>query len=641
MLAVVMEGASHLKRPWDNENGHRSPDARSVMHRMTDSGGPRSNPYQLHKMPSPSHMLPPIVTAAEQPSRHAQSDRLPSASALPGSHHRGANGHSSQDASSKRPRLSYDESYRPDSGRGPPSAHGIHAKTPPITHDPRDQQRWSMRESQDSPSCNSLRDSCHICADSKYLVEKVVSGLQTLEAELRQVLASTPLSRTPKEVNPSTWVLSTSLTYSQEINEPSMLPNVAEVGLKDSLMWASSSVQSSTRLVRELAANQRALPRITVANLGMPPAHEPPSAITSAPPDFARSFMDKHERDRPRDGSRRYVHPYQAEYQLRPPESAQPPPSPHPTASSGSPYQSSQSPMGLGPSSRMLPSPSSLHTAPSIVSVQANYSPSSQSAHNTHLQDLQHQISTKSLALTTLQREHDQLLAAYSRMQIRCQTLDKKSQVSDHEINTLTEEKIRLQSQVEAFETQVEELVKARDEAQKQTTANGAQYMRIMAMSSKLQAQGSEEAKQYKSDREAWDRDREGLQKRIEDLEAGQSNPSASGEDKADVKVVRDPQDILSSASLDVLRDEVVRLRQSLLNMERRFQDLQQETNKMDHVIEECTGIRERLGAKTLLEEQVPTVAKSPAAEEHARAASAAPAPEETDQGSPKDGANI
>jgi hypothetical protein len=311
--------------------------------------------------------------------------------------------------------------------------------------------------------------------------------------------------------------------------------------------------------------------------------------------------MEKNERDRSKDGPRRHGPPYQTEYQLRGPDSAQSPLSPHPTGSSGIAYASSPPPMGMGASGRVLPSPASLHTAPTLPSAQGSYSPkSSHSAHTTHLQDLQHQISTKSLALTTLQREHDQLLAAYSRMQIRCQTLDKKSQVSDHEINTLTEEKIRLQSQVEAFEVQVEELVKARDEAQKQTTANGAQYMRIMAMSSKLQVQGAEEAKRYKMDREAWERDREGLERRIEDLEAGRSNAPNAGERNVDVRPPVDPDDILASASLDVLRHEVMRLRQSLLNMEQMFQGLRQETESMGNVITECTGIRERLSAMTV-----------------------------------------
>lgn len=377
-------------------------------------------------------------------------------------------------------------------------------------------------------------------------------------------------------------------------------------------------MEASTRLVRELATGQRALPRITVANLGISPGLEQPSAITSAPPDLARGFMDKNDRDRPKEGHRRYGAPYPTEYQLRPPESAQPPPSPHQTLSSGSVYGNSHSPRGMGASGRMLPSPSSLATAPPL-SAQGNYSPnSSQSAHSTHLQDLQHQISTKSLALTTLQREHDQLLAAYSRMQIRCQTLDKKSQVSDHEINTLTEEKIRLQSQVEAFEAQVEELVKARDEAQKQTTANGAQYMRIMSMSSKLQVQGAEEAKKYKLEREAWDRDREGLQRRIEDLEAGLSETTIRGDANAESKHPLGPDDILASASLDVLRDEIVRLRQSLMNMERMFQELRHETENIDHVITQCEGIRERLSAKTLSGEPVKTVSTVGSPEEQA-----------------------
>ena len=189
-------------------------------------------------------------------------------------------------------------------------------------------------------------------------------------------------------------------------------------------------------------------------------------------------------------------------------------------------------------------------------------------------------------------------------MQIRCQTLDKKSQVSDHEINTLTEEKIRLQAQVEAFEVQIEELVKARDEAQKQTTANGAQYMRIMAMSSRLQLQGAEEAKRYRQDREAWERDREDLQLRIKDLEAKQYSSNIPENANVDAKSTSDPEDILTSTSLDMLKNEVVRLRQSLLNMERMFHDLRRESENIDHVITECAGIRERLSAKTISGQQ-------------------------------------
>ena len=385
----------------------------------------------------------------------------------------------------------------------------------------------------------------------------------------------------------------------QEIRGPEPGPRGS---LQGTLIWASQSIEASTRLVREFAASQRALPRITVDNLGIPPAHEQPSAITSAPPDFTRGFMDKNnERDRMKDAHRRLGSQYPGEGQLRPPESGQVPPSPHPTASSASVYGVNQSPMGMGGSVRMLPSPSSLHTASSMASVQGGFSPSSsQSAQASHMQDLQHQISTKSLALTTLQREHDQLLAAYSRMQVRCQTLDKKSQVSDHEINTITEDKLRLQAQADALESQVDELIRARDDAQKQTTASGAQYMQIMSMSSKLQAQGASEARRYKTEREEWERDRNGLQDRIQMLESGSAQLLTPSIELTQPQSSPALDDVLNSASLDVLRSEVVRLRQSLMAIERQFIDLGQETKRLDQVIDQCTGIRERLATKTM-----------------------------------------
>jgi hypothetical protein len=612
MLAVVMDGGSHIKRPWDNEQTYRSADNRHGMQPATDPAGARSNPHQLHGMPSPSHMLPPIVTAAEQPLRPLQIERMSAAPPLAAAPQHHSHSESPQDMASKRPRLYYDTPHQPDLGRNPPPGHGPPANMPLTGHDRHDQQ-WSGWEPRFPEGIYPPRDTCQNCVDSKGLVEKVVSGLERLEAELRQVLACSPLGRTLKEVSQfSSETRQENLICFQENTELLGGPNVSDAGMKESLVWASRSVEASTRIIREFAASQRALPRISVANLGLGPAHEQPSAITSAPPDYSRGFTDKADRERQKDGQRRYGPPYRSDYQHRGPDSAQPQ-SPHPTPSSGSVYASSHSPMGMGASGRLLPSPSSVHNAPSLASVQAGYSPNSnQSAHSTHLQDLQHQISTKSLALTTLQREHDQLLAAYSRMQIRCQTLDKKSQVSDHEINTLTDEKVRLQSQVEAFDVQVEELVKARDEAQKQTTANGAQYMRIMSMSSKLQFQGAEEAKRYKLDREAWERDREGLERRIEELEVKDPNLTIPGGAKADHRTSTSPEDVLASASLDVLRNEIVRLRQSLLSTERMIGDLQLESQKIDHVITECTGIRERLTAKTTLPGQQLTVALPP-----------------------------
>ena len=251
--------------------------------------------------------------------------------------------------------------------------------------------------------------------------------------------------------------------------------------------------------------------------------------------------------------------------------------------------------MHPGPSSRTLPSPSSLqYPLPG-----GSFSPGvSQAAHLTHLQDLQHQISTKTLALQTLQREHDQLLAAFSRSQIRCSTLDKKSQVSDHEINTLSEDKIRLQNQVEALEAQVEDLVKAKDEANRQSTADNAQWRQIMAMSSRLQAQGADEARRFQSDRETWERNRDSMQRRIQELEVGNLSlvDSHRSEESASSN-----EDVLLSSSLDVLRQEILRLRRRCAEMEQALQDLRLETEQMDHVMTEFASIRERITAKTRL----------------------------------------
>lgn len=238
----------------------------------------------------------------------------------------------------------------------------------------------------------------------------------------------------------------------------------------------------------------------------------------------------------------------------------------------------------------------------------------SQSAQAAHLQDLQHQISTKTLALQTLQREHDNLLAAFSRQQTRCATLDKKSQVSDNEINSLTEEKIRLQAQVEALEAQVEDLVKSRDEAHKQSVANGAQYMQIMSHSSRLQAQGAADLKRWKTEKEEWEKERGELQSRIEELEAdspagtycgpmlssGRNEPwegRSIGSTERTLKPAG-PDTILSSTSLEVLRAEVIRLRNTCREMELTLQDLKDEANRIEQVMHDFGSIGKRISTK-------------------------------------------
>jgi chromosome segregation ATPase len=134
------------------------------------------------------------------------------------------------------------------------------------------------------------------------------------------------------------------------------------------------------------------------------------------------------------------------------------------------------------------------------------------SAHSSHLQDLQHQVSVKTLALQTLQREYDALLQKLERMRIRSQALEKKFEVSDAEINSLADEKERLANQVQTLEAQVEELQQARDEARKTGAESAAQYMKIVEMAGRLHGQGSE-------GRRSWDQERELMLARIRELE--------------------------------------------------------------------------------------------------------------------------
>ena len=271
--------------------------------------------------------------------------------------------------------------------------------------------------------------------------------------------------------------------------------------------------------------------------------------------------------------------------------------SPHPSSSS-SVFGSALSPLQSQPSSHTLPSPPGLQYPQTASSEYTQYSPiTNQAAHHTHLQDLQHQISTKTLALQTLQREHDQLLAAFSRSRIRCTALDKKSQVSDHEINTLSEDKIRLQQRVEESEAQVSDLMRSRDDMHQQTSADGAQWRQIVAMSSQLQLKGADEQRRFRSERESWQRERLSVQKRIDELESGKDNlPETATVSGSTTPVANDS--ILTSGSVEVLREEIIRLRHRCVELELMLQELAGEAEQIENAITAMENVRKSLTSK-------------------------------------------
>lgn len=235
------------------------------------------------------------------------------------------------------------------------------------------------------------------------------------------------------------------------------------------------------------------------------------------------------------------------------------------------------------------------------------------SAHSAHVQDLQHQVSTKTLALQTLQREHDTLLAAFSRQQTSYSTLDKKTKVADIEIKELSEEKISLQSQVDSLEAQVEELFKSKEDAHQQSVASGAQYMKIMAMSSRLQAQSASDQKKWKAEKQEWETEKEALLEKIRSLEIGNGNtqnldqsqpaslskvqPAGSSESSVSAHTSHALDD-LTSIPPEELRIEIVSLRQRCHEMETTFKELVGETENLDGVMEELTCVSRRIRQK-------------------------------------------
>lgn len=237
--------------------------------------------------------------------------------------------------------------------------------------------------------------------------------------------------------------------------------------------------------------------------------------------------------------------------------------------------------------SSILPSPSSLSfpNAPTLPSISPPSAAGQTSAQSAHLQDLQHQISVKTLAFQTLQREYDSLLQKLERQRTKCATLEKKFEVSDVEINSLTDEKEKMQVQVATLEIQVEELQQSRDEARRQLVANGAQYMRIMEMANKLQGQGAD-------DKKKWEAERTELELRIRILEEAMVTGTERNPSEAENAPIASPgasssmvlsynpatSNASQSETINVLRAEVSRLRSRTQTLEAALQTMRRES---------------------------------------------------------------
>jgi hypothetical protein len=167
---------------------------------------------------------------------------------------------------------------------------------------------------------------------------------------------------------------------------------------------------------------------------------------------------------------------------------------------------------GSSSNSLSLPPPGNLQTSLNtyLPPIGSTHSPDALQAHSAALQ---HEVSVQKIALASLQGEHNKLLAAFSRSQTRASALEKKHQVSDTEIISLTEEKLRLQSQVTELEKDIEELARSRDEYRQAAVQGGAQYVEMIKKASRLEEMADEE-------RKAWAKLKTEMEQRIESLMA-------------------------------------------------------------------------------------------------------------------------
>lgn len=146
-------------------------------------------------------------------------------------------------------------------------------------------------------------------------------------------------------------------------------------------------------------------------------------------------------------------------------------------------------------------------------------STSSDAALQAHTAALQHEVSTQKIALSSLQSEHDKLLAALSRSKLRANALEKKHVVADTEIINLSEDRIRLQNQVTELERDVEELTRSRDDARQSAVREASQYVEIVSQATKLEQMAMEE-------RKTWEKLKAEMEVSIAALSHGPSKPN-------------------------------------------------------------------------------------------------------------------
>ncbi|KAH8700663.1 hypothetical protein BGW36DRAFT_133948 [Talaromyces proteolyticus] len=206
---------------------------------------------------------------------------------------------------------------------------------------------------------------------------------------------------------------------------------------------------------------------------------------------------------------------------------------------------------------------------------------------NVQVQYLRREVSAKNVALQALQRDYDNLLANASFQQ----THHPASTTGADAPSSWAEERINLQYQVGDLQAQVNDLIKTREEAQKESIASRNQYLQIMSMSSQLQTQTAADVKRWQAEKEEWEKQRLNLLRTIQRLER-QVRRTGTGADE-------DEQHVDDGSVNHLLRGDIEKLEQSCRFLENRMRELDQETAQLDGALRTAlhisTSLREKL----------------------------------------------